>query len=80
MDEEVGTGLPKILVHPIRPQASQASGVAPHVESDVVTRAAPTGNVADVLSADIDPTAAVIAERAAPTGYSVVSWNETMQA
>ena len=70
MNEEVGTGAPKILVHPIRPQAS---GSAPHVEPNVVARAAPTGDAADVLSGDV-------AERAAPAGYSVVSWNETMQA
>jgi hypothetical protein len=73
MNEEVGTGVPKILVHPISPQAS---GVAPLVEPNVVARAAPTGDaaaVANVLSADV-------AERAAPAGYSVVSWNETMEA
>ena len=72
-DEEVGTAVPKILVHPIRPQAS---AVAPHVEPNVVARSAPTGDAADVLAAEVDP----IAERAAPAGYSVVSWNETMQA
>jgi hypothetical protein len=77
LNEEVGTGVPRILVNPIRPQPS---GVAPHVEPNVVARAAPTGDVADVLAAEVDPTAAGLAERAAPTGYSVVSWNETMQA
>jgi hypothetical protein len=65
MNEEIGTGVPKILVHPIRPKA-------PDVERNVVARAAPTGDAA-VLSADV-------AERAAPASYSVVSWNETMQA
>jgi hypothetical protein len=73
MNEEVGTSAPKLLVHPIRPQAS---GITPHVEPNVVARAASTGDaaaVADVLSADV-------AERAAPAGYSVVSWNETMEA
>ena len=66
MSEEVGTGVPKILVHPMRPEA-------PHVEPNVVARTAPTGDAAAVLSADV-------VERAAPAGYSVVSWNETMQA
>jgi hypothetical protein len=73
MNEEIGTSAPEILVHPIRPQAS---GLAPQVEPNVVARAASTGDataVADVLSADV-------AERAAPAGYSVVSWNETMEA
>jgi hypothetical protein len=77
LSEEFGTGAPKILVNPIRPQPS---GIAPHVEPNVVARAAPTGNVADVLAAEVDPNAAGLAERATPTGYSVVSWNETMQA
>jgi hypothetical protein len=53
LSEEIGTGLPKILVHPIRPQAS---GNAPHVEPNVV------------------------AARAAPKSYKVVSWDETTQA
>lgn len=79
--EGAGTGAPQMLVHPIRPQPS---GIAPHVEPNVVAaRAAPTGDAAaavEVLSARNDPTAAGIAQRAAPTGYSVVSWNETMQA
>jgi len=74
-------GAPEILVHPIRPQAS---GIAPHVEPNVVAAraAAPTGDaapLAKVLSAKT--TADDLAERAAPpAGYSVVSWNETTDA
>lgn len=60
----------------------------------LATRALPTGVLAaradspedaaadlpDILSADADPTAAGLVGRAVPTGYSVVSWNETSSA
>jgi len=82
MNEVAGTGVPEILVHPIRPQPS---GIVPHVEPNVIAAraAAPTGDataLGDVLSADVDSKADSAAERAAPMGYSVVSWNETTQA
>lgn len=61
-----------------------ATGVVARAEpTGIVARALPTGDTAaahEVLEADAYPSAAGIAGRAVPTGYSVVSWNETMAA